>query len=163
MTQHNLYSTGSRWGFALRIMQIFAFTLCVMQILAFLDTNMLAFPTRNCGIWGSKPTQGPNTNVFASQWNIGLRIVYAKQIEGLGKQNLHLEPGIMELRPRRILHLLNIMYHRSKNDAYLDKRDINTRQFQKVQFTVLKATINSVNYASQCNIGLTFSVSVRTA
>ena len=23
---------------------------------------------------GGKPTQGPNANVFASQWNIGLRI-----------------------------------------------------------------------------------------
>ena len=46
----------------------------VMQILAFLDTNMLLSPTRNCAVGGSKPTPGPNTNSFASQWNIGLNV-----------------------------------------------------------------------------------------
>ena len=38
----------------------------------FSDTNMLVSPTRN---WGSKPTPGPNANVFASQWNLGFTIV----------------------------------------------------------------------------------------
>ena len=52
--------------------QILSFEFGVTQILAFFDTNMLVFPTRNCGVWGSKPTRGPNANGFASQWNIGL-------------------------------------------------------------------------------------------
>ena len=42
-------------------------------MLAFLDRNMLVSPKRNCGVGGSKPTPGPNSNGFASQWNIGLR------------------------------------------------------------------------------------------
>ena len=46
-TQRNLYSTDLRWGFALGVTQILKFVLGVMQILAFLDNNMLAFPTRN--------------------------------------------------------------------------------------------------------------------
>ena len=36
-TQRNLYSTDSRWGFALGVTQISVFS----------DTNMLVFPTRN--------------------------------------------------------------------------------------------------------------------
>ena len=30
--------------------------------------------------WGSKPTPGPNANVFASQWNIGLRLMYVRDL-----------------------------------------------------------------------------------
>ena len=41
-TQRNLYSTDSCWGFALG----------VTQISAFLDTNMLVYPKRNCGVEG---------------------------------------------------------------------------------------------------------------
>ena len=44
-TQHNLYSIGSRWGFAFGVTQIVCFALGVTQILAFLDTNMLVNPT----------------------------------------------------------------------------------------------------------------------
>ena len=44
-TQRNLYSTDWRWGFAWGIMQVLAFVLGVTQVLAFLDTNMLVFPT----------------------------------------------------------------------------------------------------------------------
>ena len=44
-TQRNLYSTDLRWNFALGVMQILTFTLGITQILAFLDTNMLVFPT----------------------------------------------------------------------------------------------------------------------
>ena len=64
-------------------MQILAFVLGVMQILAFLDTNMLVYPQRETvalGVyWGSilgvyigGPTRGPNTNGFGSQWKIGI-------------------------------------------------------------------------------------------
>ena len=30
--------------------------------------------------WGSKPTPGPNTSVFASQWNIDLRVHFKNHI-----------------------------------------------------------------------------------
>ena len=60
-TQHNLYSTDSCWGFALGITQILRLALGVTHILAFLDTNMLVSPTRNCGVGGliqfKDPTQ----------------------------------------------------------------------------------------------------------
>ena len=46
-TQRNLYSTDLRWGFALGVTQILNFALGVTQVLAFLDTNMLVFPTQN--------------------------------------------------------------------------------------------------------------------
>ena len=46
----NLYSIGLRWGFALGVMQILYFALRVSQIFEFLDTNMLVYPTRNCGV-----------------------------------------------------------------------------------------------------------------
>ena len=71
-TQHNLYSTDSRWGIALGVTQILKFAFGVTQILAFLDTNMLVF-TLKISRWGSKPMQGPNANVFASPWNIGFK------------------------------------------------------------------------------------------
>ena len=66
-TQHNLYSTDLRWGFALGVSQILKFALVVTQILAFLDTNRMVSPKQNCGIGGL----GPNANGFASQQNIG--------------------------------------------------------------------------------------------
>ena len=44
-TQRNLYSTDSRWGFALGIAHILGLVLGVTQILGFLDTNMLVYPT----------------------------------------------------------------------------------------------------------------------
>ena len=50
------------------------FAFRVTQILAFLDTNMLVSPKQNCvgsWCWLGPLTPGPNTNVFASQWNIG--------------------------------------------------------------------------------------------
>ena len=52
VTQRNLYSTDSRWGFALGVTQILGLALGVMQILAFLDTNMFVSPTENCGLGG---------------------------------------------------------------------------------------------------------------
>ena len=47
----------------------------VMQILAFLDTNMLVSQMRNCGVG----LAGPNANGFASQWNIGLTLLHQGQ------------------------------------------------------------------------------------
>ena len=46
-TQHNLYFIGLCWGFALGVKQILCFALGVTQILAFLDTNLLVYPTQS--------------------------------------------------------------------------------------------------------------------
>ena len=40
------------FGFCVGVTQILCFALGVMQILAFLDTNMLVSPTRHCGVGG---------------------------------------------------------------------------------------------------------------
>ena len=45
------------------VIQILGFALGVMQILAFLDTNMLVFPTQNG---------------FALQWNIGIIFIHCQ-------------------------------------------------------------------------------------
>ena len=47
----------------------------------------------------------------------------------------------MLLKHRRTLHLLISMYHRSKQESYLDRRDIATRQFDKVKFKVINPNI----------------------
>ena len=60
-----LYSTDSGCGFAMG----------VTHILVFLDTNKLVFPMLNF-VLGSKPMQGPNASIFASQWNIGLKPIF---------------------------------------------------------------------------------------
>ena len=60
--QPNLYSIDLRRGFVLGEMQILGLVSGVTQIFAFLDTNMLVYPTQNCGIG------------FVSQWNIGFRL-----------------------------------------------------------------------------------------
>ena len=57
--QPNLYSIGSLWGFALGETQFLCFAWVVMQIIAFLDTNMLVYPTQNCGIGGLSQRQDP--------------------------------------------------------------------------------------------------------
>ena len=71
-TQRNLYSTDLCWGFALGETQILGLASGVTQILAFLDTNMLVYPTQ---------MPGPNTNGFASQWNIGFSVIWATEVE----------------------------------------------------------------------------------
>ena len=55
-------------------------------------TNMLvyfALSDTKVWPWGSNPTPGPNANGFASQWNIGLRILCEaeNQEEYYGKKN----------------------------------------------------------------------------
>ena len=73
-TQCNLYSTDSRWGFALGETQILCFALGTSKILGFLDTNMLVL-ARQIFALGEPPNVkicvGPNASSFASQWNIG--------------------------------------------------------------------------------------------
>ena len=48
------------------------------------------------------------------------------------------------------MHLLSSMYHQSKIDSLLDKRDLNTRQLQKLKFKVMnplvKKAFKSPNY-----------------
>ena len=82
--------------------------------------------------------------------NWGLRIVYSNELPTLNESELHSESGILELKNRRILHLLGIMYHRSTKDAYLDRREIHTRQFDKIKFKVMtpvvKKAFKSPNY-----------------
>ena len=38
------------------------------------------------------------------------------------------------LKHRTVLYLLSIMYHRSKLDVYIDKREIYTRQNEKIKY-----------------------------
>ena len=82
--------------------------------------------------------------------NWGLRIVYTQNAVKLDEGGLHLESGINELKFRRIIHLLGLMYHRSKKEEYLDMRDIHTRQFAKIKFIVMapiiKKAFKSPNY-----------------
>ena len=49
-TQHNLYFTDLRLGFASGVTQILGLVSGVKQIFAFLDTNMLVSPTQNSGV-----------------------------------------------------------------------------------------------------------------
>ena len=62
-TQRNLYSTDSRWGFALGVARIFKFASGVRQILALLDTNMLVSHKGNCGVGGLSQRRDPTRMV----------------------------------------------------------------------------------------------------
>ena len=73
--------------------------------------------------------------------NWGLRIVYYDRDPKLDVDEMHSEANIMKLKYRRIHHLVNIMYHRSKHDHYLDKRVMPTRQFAKVKFKVINPVV----------------------
>ena len=73
--------------------------------------------------------------------NRGLRTVYANVQPRLDEDELHARANVLLLNQRRIFHLLGIMYHRSKVDKYLDKRDVRTRQFDKVKFVVLQPLV----------------------
>ena len=94
-------------------------------------------------------------NYFQMMWNVdkrhrlqklqnwGLRIVYNYFNNGpkLNEEEMHNEANLDLLSHRRILHMLNLMFHRSKQGVYLDKRDIHTRQFDKVKFKVITLVI----------------------
>ena len=73
-TQRNLYSTDLRLGLASG----------VTQILGLAKANFRVFRYQHVGIgnaklwrWGSKPMPGPNANGFASQWNIGYKVLFS--------------------------------------------------------------------------------------
>ena len=82
--------------------------------------------------------------------NRALRTVYSDKDPQLDEQGLHAEADILLLKQRRVLHLLNLMFHRSKKDVYLDKRQMPTRQFDKIKFKVIapqvKKAFRSPNY-----------------
>ena len=56
-TQRNLYSTDLQWGLALGEMQTLGLASGVTEIFAFLDTNMLVYPTQNSGVGGLSKRQ----------------------------------------------------------------------------------------------------------
>ena len=80
--------------------------------------------------------------------NWGLRITYAG--ERLTELEMHSSANLDTLETRRICHLLNVMYYRSREPTLLDKRDLPTRQFDKIKFKVLnpviKKSFKSPNY-----------------
>ena len=82
--------------------------------------------------------------------NWGLRIVYRNVLQDHSEGVLHQEAGLTLLKGRRVMHMLSLMYHRSKKGEYLDNRDINTRQFDKIKFKVInpviKKAFNTPNY-----------------
>ena len=82
--------------------------------------------------------------------NWGLRIVYFSDEPKPEENELHTKANLMLLKHRRVLHLLSVMYHRSKNNRYLDDRNLNTRQFAKIKFKVInpviKKAFQSTNY-----------------
>ena len=77
-------------------------------------------------------------------------IVYGNVLEALTEDAFHEAAWLMLLKYRRILHVLGFMYHRSKKGCYLDDRDINTRQFDKIKFKVItpvvKKAFKTTNY-----------------
>ena len=64
--------------------------------------------------------------------NWGLRVVFNSSPVKLDEAALHEEAKLTLLKHRRTLHLLINMFHRSKLVSYLDRRDIATRQFDKI-------------------------------
>ena len=71
--------------------------------------------------------------------NWGLRISFSGQ--RLNEAELHSAAKLDLLAARRICHLLNVMYYRSKKAKYLDGRKLPTRQFDKVKFRVINPGI----------------------
>ena len=64
-----------------------------------------------------------------------LRIVYNN--ENMSTADMHIRMGIGKLKERRELHLCGLMYRRSRNDEYIDNRNLPTRQFDKIVLRVL--------------------------
>ena len=66
VTQRHLYSTDWRRGLASGVTQILGFGVVFRY-------QHVGIPNAKFWRWGSKPTPGPNANVFASQWNMNLK------------------------------------------------------------------------------------------
>ena len=84
--------------------------------------------------------------------NWALRVVYCNRLPKLDEAELHSEANLLMLRHRRALHLLVSMYHRSSKPHFLDKRDIATRQFDKIKFKVINPVIKKA-FKSPCYLG----------
>ena len=69
--------------------------------------------------------------------NWGLRIVFSDRQPELSEDEMHSEAKLSKIKDRRVSHLLDLMYHRSKNNSRLDERDMPTRQFAKIKFKVI--------------------------
>ena len=63
-----------------------------------------------------------------------LRIVYRN--EEMSTEDMHTRMGIGKLHSRREMHLCGLMYKRARKDEYLDKRELATRQFDKIVLKV---------------------------
>ena len=68
------------------VAQILGLALGITQILAFLDNNMLVYPTQNCGVGGLSQHKDPNANGFASQWNIGFNVTKQLRVTHSGSK-----------------------------------------------------------------------------
>ena len=73
--------------------------------------------------------------------NWGLRIVYNDQNPRLDEQGLHHKANLTLLKPRRVLHLLSLMYFRARDHDNLDNRHNATRQFAKIKSNYLGAQL----------------------
>ena len=101
-------------------------------------------------------------DLFQNLWNVdklnklqrlqnwGLRLVYTGRGPLRDETELHTVAKLTILKWRRYLHLMCMMYRRSKCANYLDKRDLPTRQFDKIKFKVInplvKKAFRSPNY-----------------
>ena len=73
--------------------------------------------------------------------NWGLRIVYGNRYGKLSEEALHSKANLQLPKYRRVMHLLSIMYHRSKVPDLLDNRDMRTRQYDKIKFKVITPVV----------------------
>ena len=73
-TQRNLYSTDLRLGLASGIEQILSLASGGLANFRVFRYQHVGIGNARLGRWVSRPMPGPNTNGFASQWNIGLKI-----------------------------------------------------------------------------------------
>ena len=80
-------------------------------------------------------------NKLSKLQNCGLRIVFTGRAHLLDEAEMHAEAKLTVLKARRFFHLLCVMYRKSKCAEYLDRRDIPTRQFDKIQFIVITPVI----------------------
>ena len=87
-------------------------------------------------LWSSK-----NLQKLQKMQKWALRIVYWNEHPHMDEDNMHVAANLTKLKHRRILHLLSLMYQRSKVITNLDNRNLVTRQFTKIKFRVIKPLI----------------------